>query len=309
MGFGQYSTSGGMNRTKGDMMDACGVADATWSRKAGKNRVHFKLADGSQGFILHETIIARLSASRETLTLADGGWPSLTTRAAFSEAASAFGLPELRASGARPHASHSLGFYSAGAWTWNQIRFDREVAIKVTPQGYEALAGAKAPPSIRAILNDGDGTCMVTYERRAFRSEADGGITIAATPKRALQLLHHVLRIAARGKGRIAMHREPLYERGEVVAGYHIVPASMGRSVQIGCHAFRVEDLRGMLNHLERDNPADAPEIAKEARKLARADKIATDKAVEAERAAWLERHRANERAKAASRKESASHA
>ncbi|AEI71127.1 hypothetical protein [EBPR siphovirus 5] len=274
MGFGQYSAMGSFNRTKTDMLNACGISPE-WSRKAGKNRVHYRLADGSQGFILHETIIARVDAGATALTLNDGGWPSMTTRAAFSEAAAAFGLPQLGAGGGRPHSAHTIGFYVDSAWGWDRVRFDREVTIAIREGAYVAAVENVGPPSIRAILNEGDATCMVYYSKGAFRS--DNGVTIAARPRRALQMLHAVLRIAARGRGRIAYRREPLYPYAEEVAGYPIVPASMGRTVHIGCHSFRVEDVRGMLNRMARDYPAHADAVAKEARKLARADKIATD--------------------------------
>lgn len=282
MGYGQYSAMGGVDRTKADMLDACGI-EPEWSRKAGKNRVHYRLADGSQGFILHETVVASLSADGKKLVLNDGGWPSLTTRKAFSEAVTAFGLRAISVGGARPLAAHRLGYQrnlqpgeTYAAWEWGAIKFDRTVNLRVTATGYALADKVRDVPSIRAIVNDGDATFMVTYERSAFRSGS--GDRVPASPKRALAMIHRALIIAARGVGRVGFHREPLYAHSEDLAGYSIIPASMGRTVHVGCHAFRVADLRELLARLERDHPQHATEAAKAARKLAKLDKIETER-------------------------------
>ena len=50
----------------------------------GHNRVVYTAPDGSQRFMLHTTDVAVLNADG-TITLNDGGWPTMTTRRAMAE--------------------------------------------------------------------------------------------------------------------------------------------------------------------------------------------------------------------------------
>lgn len=82
--YGQYSETGGFRRTKNDMVAhlPCGYRDA---RKAGHNRLIWTDAEGGRHYRLHRTDVVSVSPDGWTMTLADGGYATMTTRRAMAQ--------------------------------------------------------------------------------------------------------------------------------------------------------------------------------------------------------------------------------
>lgn len=267
MSYGQYSPMGGKRRTCREMLEVLagqGFSEAktedasrsilTWHKgHPGNNRLWFQTRDGAQHFLFHETIIASLSADGSRLTLNDGGWATITTRRAFSDAVKAFGLPSLYVHGARPKADHAV---SGGAL------FDRTAVLSVP--GYQPIGGQafRDVPMIRAIAGEdprSSPTVMVEYRDGKIISSA--GVDVKASPLVAMVSLHHLLAVAKRGSRRFTMRGRGeycIYDTREMLLGFDCYAGSDGRTFFVGCHQFNTSDARSALRRIETDHPEKA---------------------------------------------------
>lgn len=277
MGFGQFSVTS-IRRTKADQLQAAQDQGyhVVQSKRAGHNRLHFRTADGAEHFMLHVTVIASVNPERTQLTLNDGGWPSITTRKAFSEAAQAFGLPSLSVGGGRPRASHMLGFRvndaeSEYAWSWGRVVFDRTVTLTWDRREYALAPGCQpvAAPMVRAVV-DGATSLEVTY--RDGEVTSDAGDHIGCSPFRLLVTMADLLTLAKGSRKFIGRRHEQVDYRRELPifkGAYYANGGRLGRAVHVGCHEFSVSDLRNVMQRVQLDHP----EAAKAAKAFIRSRK------------------------------------
>lgn len=264
MALGQYSDHGGSRHTKDTLAAAAAAAgyEVTWARKAGHNRLHFKTADGRQGFVLHSTVIAEVSPDGQRLTLRDGGWATMTTRAAWRDALTAFGVPMFWTHGAMPLGSHAGG---GGHW-------DRKAVFARTLDGWQMAEADAAPPMLRADVDGSgagpDGNLEVTYTDGEVRSQ--GAPAIRIRPARLILSCRDILeRVKAyKRAGRVTRWGEADYDYAFPLLGYDAAPGSFGRFLYVGCHRFKVSDIRAVLRRLEAIYPEDAKRATATAREI-----------------------------------------
>jgi len=246
--FGQYSAAGGARLTKAELVSAASAtlkAPVTRSRLAGHNRLHVFAEDGSQHFVFHSTVIASLSADGALLTLNDGGWPTMATRHAISDACAAFGLGHQAVWGAKPAADHAI----------NGILFNRRLVVSLPVWRIEE-SDAGAPLMVRASeYDDGSQRFEVTYDGAEIRS--NGLYYGSANPYSVMVTLGRMSRMATKARRE---HRDPfLCGLGiRVLLGHWAAPGRFGRTIHVGCHTFKTTDLRAALRTLEARYPAEA---------------------------------------------------
>lgn len=92
MGFGGYSEArtAGARHNLDDYRRRFGRDGAT-VKMAGHNRCWLNYPDGTVAYVLHTTPVATFHPDG-TVTLRDGGWPTMTTRRAMQEALRARGF-------------------------------------------------------------------------------------------------------------------------------------------------------------------------------------------------------------------------
>lgn len=263
MGFGQYSAGGGVKRTKADMLPFAGD-DVASSRKGGHNRLHFTRTDGSQGFILHETVIANLSADGSRLTLSDGGWHSLTTKSAWGDAIRAFGL-QIRTFypadwGSETHEGVKGYWYAGGGRIGYPGKAERSVTYIVTrdASGVSFKCAADVAldhPMIRADVDTGEGgNFAVRFTGTEIVSEA--GVKVRCTPFKALVTLLRVDALMRECKGMMTLRGQALYDFNFEAFGFTIHPGQSARVTMIGCHSFRTDDIRAAMRRIGNEHPS-----------------------------------------------------
>lgn len=241
-----------MDRSKTDMLEIFADLGAiVWSKKGGKNRLHFKLADGRECFSLHKTVIATLSSDRATLYLNDGGWPTPTTRSAMSDAVSAFNL------------SHSVSvhgdkgenvarFFPVGTWKdARTVRFARSAAIDVAT--WTPIAAPPDHVMIRAMLDDDGDGAEVRFTGKAIESST--GEKIPCDARRALKLLRELDRMARAAAHTLTCRGQSIDSLSRELAGYYCGPGSFGSTIHLGCHVFKTRDVRVAMRAIKESNP------------------------------------------------------
>lgn len=274
MGFGQYSAGGGMNRTKADLL-AFATGEVISSRKGGKNRLHFTRADGSQGFILHQTIVAELSADGSRVTLADGGWHTPTTKTAWYDALAAFGLSRKMTVPGKDYGngycSQPYSYVAAPSYT-APTRDERSVTYTVERSGDEVRMERAADvaadlPLLRADVNDGEGgNFAVRFDAKARRIVSDAGTEVVATPFKVLVALGRIDALAKATRNYTTFRGQALWQFSFEAFGYTVHPGQSSRTIMVGCHAFRLMDVRSVARQIA----AAHPEAAKKAKAFVR---------------------------------------
>ena len=253
MAYGQYAAGGGLNRTKADMIaifEERGF-QVLQARKGGKNRLQFMDAAGHWNFTLHETVVATLTADRRTLTLADGGWPTMTTRTAWGDAVKAFGLR---------WASVTDRFSDGEAYTYERPSYPTKVerSVRYTVEA-GTITGREAVPAdhpmIRASVEDGN--FAVRYIDGKFL-ESEAGASIKAPPFRVLTVLYRIDALAKATRTYHAFRGQALCQFQFKAFGLDIHPGQSSRTIMIGCHTFKTQEIRGVLRQLEGLYPVEA---------------------------------------------------
>ena len=266
MGFGQYS-AGSCRRTKSEMVTHFGAQfDIATAKRAGHNRLDFTTADGRRMFALHETVVAELSADRSRLTLADGGWPTPTTKSAWGDACNAFNV------------SHP-------SWALMPNKSERSVTLllELEPTVYgphdrwhscfatrELKAVARATdvprdlPMIRASVEDGN--FAVRYDGEAREIRSDAGAKVRATPFKVLVTLYRIDALAKATSRYHAFRGDALYQFNFEAFGFTVNPGQSSRVIMIGCHTFQTREIRAQMARIA----ADHPEAAKAAKRFVR---------------------------------------
>jgi hypothetical protein len=250
MAYGQYS-AGSCRRTKADLVAHFGAEhDIETAKLGGHNRLDFTTRSGARVFTLHLTAVATLSPDGTRLTLADGGWPTPTTRTAWSDALSAFRI----------------------GWSWQDMPSKTERSVTYIIEGGRIAGRAEATPDlpmIRASVDHGEGgNFAVRFDAKAKRIVSDAGVTIPCTPYKALVSLYRVDKLARATSRFHAFRGQALDQFGFVAFGYHITPGQSSSIIMIGCHSFKTREIRAVLADLA----AKFPEQAKKARKVVKAD-------------------------------------
>lgn len=264
MGYGQYSAGGGLNRTKVEMLESLRGfdLDETTARKGGKNRLIVSTRAGARLFVLHETVVATLSPEGDRLELADGGWPTPTTRSAWGDAVGAFGLKWLQVWTASDW--HSDGGYWSARWDTPR-KDERSVVYHVKDGVITGRAEAVADlPMIRASTDTGN--FAVRYDAAAREVISDAGERVRATPFKTLVTLYRIDKLAKAACGYITMRGNALYQFGFDALGYRVHPGQTSRTVMIGCHTFKTDQIRATLKRIA----AEHPEAAKKAKAFVR---------------------------------------
>lgn len=247
MGFGQYSR-GSTRRTKADMVDTLApLGSVEWAKRAGHNRLHFKLTDGREGFMLHATVIAMLSADRSTLTMDNGGWATPTTHSAMGDALRAFGKPTGYAHGNR------------GQTSFGGVSFDR--SAKFAWPSLEPLNTSPPLPTIRATSDSAEsyGDLVVTYDGETVKSSGDVSLTVP--PFRVILALRAMSEVCKRNRRWFGTMNYSRYPEGnhddpvKLLGDYEATSGRWGRTVFVGCHEFRTQDIRAALRRIEADYP------------------------------------------------------
>ena len=260
--FGQYSANS-CRRTKSEMLEHFAAQyDIATCRRGGHNRLDFTTSDGRRCFALHETVIAELSADRSRLTLSDGGWPTPTTKSAWSDAMAAFEVSHVGWSLMPTKSERSVTYVvELSPLVYGPFR---EWEARFSPRLY-TVAGrdADAPkdlPMIRASVNDGN--FAVRYDGQAKEILSEAGARVRATPFKVLVTLYRIDALAKATHRYHSMRGYALDAFNFEAFGFTIHPGQSSRTILVGCHTFQTREIRAQMARIAVDHP-EAAKLAK----------------------------------------------